>query len=85
MQKNIDFATKEKLRKAAKKTAMNTIAWHGLSAVAMLFLLVMFRAYAAFSIILGIAVVIEVGLVVLAFISLKNRLKEIEEDPAPQA
>jgi len=79
MQKNTDITTKEQQRKAARKTSFNTIAWHGLSAIAMLFLLFMFRASVVFSILLGVAALIEIGLVALAVVSLKNRLQEIEE------
>ena len=74
-----DNVSKEQLRKAERKTAVNTITWHSVSAVAMIFLLYLFRSSTAFCIMLGIAALIEVGLVALAVISLKARLQEIDE------
>ena len=79
MEKKTDFMEKERLRKAARKTAMNTIAWHSVSAVAMIFLVYLFRSSTAFCIILAIAALIEIGLVALAVLSLKTRLQEIDE------
>ena len=79
MEKKTDFMEKERLRKDARKTARNTITWHCFSAVATLFLLYLFRSSTFFCILLGLIALIECGLVVLAILSLKTRLQEIDE------
>lgn len=83
MQKNTVITPKEQRRKAARKSALNTIAWHGLSAIAMLCLLFLFRSNLVWTIMLVVAALVEVGIVALALVSLKNQLEEIDADSTP--
>lgn len=83
MPNNKNLATKEQRRKAAQKNARNTISWHALSAIGMLFLLFLFRTNVVWVIMLAIAALIEIGIVALAVLSLKNQLAEIDEEQEP--
>ena len=78
MEKNTTVAAQEKLRKEALKSALTATSWHGLSALALLYLRFALVTSVGWGIVLIVMALLVLGVVAIAWVSYKNTLAEIE-------
>ncbi len=87
MQSNIDEETQKKRRQDAMFSTFFTTAWLAVFAFLKIFLGIKYNVSAPLAVLLMCLALIELGMIILVWILLKRRLKEIEggeEDAATQ-